>query len=231
VIPLGASAGLVNIASIGFPAPAPSERVSEPNEAEIVRVVSPSLGLDHYIQTIGVSNGALESPDEDGSHAVGWYASDDQYTFGVPRQEGNIVFSAHETWAHMQGPLYRLHEARVGDLIYLDMEDGERRRYQIARVTRYLADEMPMREVLWPSDRPEREEWLTFYTCGGDITYSGNGYGKYAARDVLVAKWIGSEPTPAPADRAARDGGLLDDPIEGLLRAASLDVDAEVDTP
>ena len=44
---------------------------------------------------------------------------------------------------------------------------------------------------MWPSDRPEAQEWLTLYTCGGEIIYGDRGFGDYLARDVLVAKWVG----------------------------------------
>lgn len=191
-IPLGelAAPGLVNPASAGLPPPPQVIRHAEPNDGGLVRMFSPALGMDNVIETTLVVNGAMEEP-EDGSYAVGWYPPHDQWAFGTPGVEGNLVFSAHETWNHQQGPFYNLHKARIGDDIYLEMADGEIRRYQVHRVTRYQVNEMPMAEVLWPSDRPEAEEWLTLYTCGGDIIYGDRGYGDYLARDVLVAKWVG----------------------------------------
>ncbi len=202
-IPLGdrAAPDLVNPTSQNFPAPPQLVRSAEPNEGGIVRMFSPALNLNHVIEVIGIADGVMESP-ADGSYAVGWYAPTEQWTFGTPGIEGNIVFSAHETWNHLQGPFYNVHQARIGDDIYLEMEDGEIRHYQVAGLDRYLVDEMPMREVLWPSDRPEAEEWLTIYTCGGEIIYGDRGYGDYLARDVLVAKWVGfGEPEVLP------DGG------------------------
>ena len=194
-IDLGTSANLANIASQGFPPPPPMEAAYVPNEAGVARIVAPTLGIDHYLATVGIVENQMETP-EDGSYAVGWYASTGGWEFGVPGEIGNSIFTAHETWAHMQGPFYQLHQARQGDEIYLDMADGERRHYQVMSVTRYDAATMPMGEILWPSDRPAYEEWLTLYTCGGEIVYGANGYGDYAQRDVLVARWVGSTFTP-----------------------------------
>lgn len=201
----GDSAGLSNPASEGFPAPAPATYTSEPNEGRIVRIVSPALGLDHHITTLGVTDGMMDAPGaEESTHAVGWYLpGSGGYAFGTPGEADNSVFAAHESWNHEQGPFYLLHAARIGDELYLDMEGGERRHYQVARVTRYLVNEMPMREVLWPSDRPKHEEWLTLYTCGGEIVYGTNGFGDYLSRDVLVAKWVGSSRTPVTTPTTA----------------------------
>jgi len=185
-----AAPDLVNPTSQNFPPPPQLIRHAEPNQGGIVRMFSPALGLNHVIEVIGVVDGVMEAP-VDGSYAIGWYAPTPRWSFGTPGVEGNLVFSAHETWNHQQGPFYNVHQARVGDDIYLEMEDGEIRHYQVARLDRYLVEEMPMREVLWPSDRPEAEEWLTIYTCGGEIIYGDRGYGNYLARDVLVAKWVG----------------------------------------
>jgi len=185
-----AAPDLVNPTSQGFPPPPQLVRNPEPNAGGIVRMFSPALNVNHVIEVIGVTDGVMDAP-TDGSYAVGWYAPTDRWAFGTPGVEGNLVFSAHETWNHLQGPFYNIHQARIGDDIYLEMENGEIRHYQVARLDRYTVEEMPMREVLWPSDRPEAEEWLTIYTCGGEIIYGGRGYGDYLARDVLVAKWVG----------------------------------------
>src|SRR5690606_39312568 len=74
-------------------------------------VCSSDLGINHVIEVVGVTNGVMESP-IDGSYAVGWYPPDSSHQFGVPDEEGNLVFSAHETWNHMQGPFYYVHKAR-----------------------------------------------------------------------------------------------------------------------
>jgi len=199
----GPAAGLVNATSIGFPLPPPLEVASEENRAGIVRMVSPALGIDAPIEVVGITNGQMDSPDASSNHAVGWYPPSSQYGFAIPGRGGNAIFSAHETWGHMQAPFYLLHNAAIGDSIFLDMEDGERREYQVIRVTRYPIDSIPMEEVLWPSDRPKNEEWITLYTCGGEIIYDERGYGDYLERDVLVAVWVGSTTVPPEPTAAA----------------------------
>jgi hypothetical protein len=194
----GEAAGLKNPTSGGFPPAASAAIVPTRAPAGVLRMVSPDLGIDHHITRLGVTAGQMDAPDSDeGAHAIGWYVpGSGGYRFGTPGRANNSVFSAHESWIKQQGPFFSLHRARIGDTIYLDMANGERRHYQVTRVTRYLLEEMPMEEVLWPSDRPRDEEWITLYTCGGDIIYRADGYGDYLARDVLVARWIGSSGTP-----------------------------------
>ncbi|MQC16773.1 MAG: class F sortase [Chloroflexi bacterium] len=194
------AADLFNPTSGGFPPPPPLEHTPIVDGPPVVRMVAPSLGINHYITTVSVVDGQMLSPEgDDANYAVGWYPSDDTWTFGNPGEAGNVVFSAHETWNKTQGPFYNLHRAHIGDDITLEMADGERRHYQVVRVTRYPIASIPMAQVLWPKDRPEAEEWLTLYTCGGQILYDSTGFGTYFDRDVLVAKWVGSDyPNPAP---------------------------------
>jgi len=175
----------VNAASAGFPAPPPKYVASPPNSGGIVRIVSPRLGLDHYIDVLGIVNNQMEAPDNDGSYAVGWYPA-----FAAPGRPGNAVFSAHETWNHMQGPFYYMNTAEAGDELFLDMADGTRIAYRVISSARYTVDNIPMTEVLYPSARPRAEEWLTLITCGGRIVYGANGFGDYLDRDVVVFRRV-----------------------------------------
>jgi hypothetical protein len=48
-----------------------------------------------------------------------------------------------------------------------------------------------MGEVIWPSDQPAAEEWITLITCGGTfVRTSEQGWGEYIHRDVVVARLI-----------------------------------------
>ncbi len=181
----GARRPEANAASVGFAPPPPKITASLPNSGRILRIVSPTLGLDHYIDVLRIVNNQMEAPDNDGSYAVGWYPD-----FSPPGVGGNAVFSAHETWAHMQGPFYFMHAAQAGDEIYLDMATGERFTYQVISTARYTVETIPMGEVLWPSNRPQAEQWITLITCGGRIEYHADGFGDYLDRDVVVLRRV-----------------------------------------
>lgn len=183
--PQGASPAFV--AATGktyFPPPPPRETAPPANNVGIARVHAPNLGLDHYVEVDNIIDNEMESP-RDGSYAVGFYPD-----FDRPGTGGNSVFSAHETWNHFQGPFYQLVGAKAGDEITIVMADGRNLRYRVFSNVRYEVDTMPMAEILWPTKRPAGEEWLTMFTCGGRIVYSGSGFGEYLDRDVIIAKRI-----------------------------------------
>jgi hypothetical protein len=174
-----------NAASAGFAAPSPKYVVSPPNSGGVSRMVAPKFGIDHYIDVLGIIDNQMESPDHDGSYAVGWYP-----IFGAPGVPGNAVFSAHETWNHLQGPFYFMYLAAIGDRISIDMADGRRFTYEVISTARYTVDTIPMVEVLYPSTRGEHEQWITLITCGGEIVYGANGFGDYIDRDIVHARRI-----------------------------------------
>jgi hypothetical protein len=167
---------------ITFPPPPPNPKAEPKDVLGLSRVVAPKLGVDHYIQQVGISNNEMEAP-EDGVYAIGWYPQ-----FGKPGHGGNIMITAHETWNHLQGPFYGLHKAKLGDVIEMHMADGTKLVYHVISNKRYKVDSIPMGEIIWPTIRPQNEEWLTLFTCGGEIVYGANGFGDYLDRDVVVAR-------------------------------------------
>ncbi len=71
------------------------------------------------------------------------------------------------------------------------MENGEEYVYEVISKQRYLAESMPMGDIIWAPDRPENEEWITLITCGGEFrATSASGAGEYLHRDVVVAKRV-----------------------------------------
>jgi sortase (surface protein transpeptidase) len=165
-------------------AAAPARRAA-PGGSGIARISAPALGLDHYIEVVGVVAGQMQSP-VDGVYAVGWYPA-----FSAPGQPGNAVFSAHETWNRQRGPFYSLRSASAGTEITIQMTDGRSFRYQVMTNRRYALADMPMGEILWPSGRGAAESWITLITCGGRIVYDATGFGEYLDRDVVVARLVG----------------------------------------
>ena len=167
-----------------LPPPPPNTTPSSASASNVVRIVSPRLGLDHYIEDIGIVDGAMDTP-HDASYAVGWY-----YTYDLPGVAGNAVFSGHETWNHMQAPFYGLYRAQAGDEIDLEMASGALNHYRVISHHRYDEDTMPMTEILWPTGRPGGAQWITLITCGGRLVYDDSGFGKYLDRDVVVAQRV-----------------------------------------
>ena len=91
------AADLFNPTSGGFPPPPPAAHTPIVDGPPVVRMVAPSLGINHYITTVSVVDGQMLSPEgDDANYAVGWYPSDDTWTFGNPGEAGNVVFSAHD---------------------------------------------------------------------------------------------------------------------------------------
>ena len=70
------------------------------------------------------------------------------------------------------------------------MDNGIEYRYEVMTNVRYDAYSIPMGEVVWPSNRPKGDEWITLITCGGRIVYNDTGYGDYLDRDVVQARRI-----------------------------------------
>ena len=167
-----------------FPAP-PKNPVAEPASTRgIARLSSPKLGIDSYIEVVGLVNNEMQAPN-DGVYATGWFPD-----YGLPGAGGNIVMTAHETWNHMQGPFYGMHKAALADEIEVKMADGRTLVYKVISNKRYQVDNIPMGDIIWPNIRPKNEEWLTLLTCGGRIVYGNNGFGDYLDRDVVVARRV-----------------------------------------
>ena len=175
----------VSIANAAFPPPPARSGTPPENANGIKRMVVPRLRVDHYVEDTPVISGAMQTP-ADAQYAIGYYPD-----FKVkPGESGNAIFSAHETWQHMQGPFFALHFAQPGDDIYVQMNDGREFRYRVTSYKRYEERLMPMGEIVNPTLRPFGEAWLTLITCGGRIVYDASGFGEYLDRDVVVAKLV-----------------------------------------
>lgn len=180
-----AASGAVFTQSHGaLPPPPPDTASHAASGSNVARIVAPKFDLDHYIEDIGIVDGAMDTP-HDESYGVGWY-----FTYDRPGVPGNAVFSAHETWAHMQAPFYGLYRAQPGDELTLRMTSGTEFRYRVITHHRYDIDTMPMAEIITPPARKGSAQWITLITCGGRLVYDDSGYGEYLDRDVIVAERV-----------------------------------------
>lgn len=174
--------GATSGSSGAAPPPAPTATPSGPGAA---RLAIPRFGVDSAIEQIGIlPNNQMDVPHN--PYNTGWYP-----IYDWPGNGGNALFSAHvDYFPNIRGPFYDLDQMVAGDEVTVTLSDGTVLTYEVIRNTRYQVENMPMVEVIWPSDRPAGEEWITLITCGGDFqSYSGSGGpGYYLHRDVVIAK-------------------------------------------
>jgi hypothetical protein len=166
--------------------PEPPTPTPTPFAGKVAHIQLEAFGVDSLIEEIGIdASNRMETPKN--PHNTGWY-----YPYSRPGWGGNAVFSAHvDYWPNIRGPFNRLDESKLGDRVHIVMEDGTRYIYEVFRYDQYDADDFPSGDVIWPSDRPEGEEWITLITCGGTfVVTSDQGWGEYLHRDVVVARLI-----------------------------------------
>ena len=186
-------------ATIPVPSPTPTPE-PEPYDGELVAMRLPSLGVEAPIEPIGLIEGRnkLDVPEWDN---IGWYHIYDKPGFGT-----NSLYSAHKDfWPDKRGPFYELTEIEHGDQIVVVMDDGREYVYEVFFMERYTRDDIPMYDLIWPHKarnpellRPEGEEWITLYTCGGDfVATTEGGAGYYIHRDVVIGRLVETVPPPA----------------------------------
>jgi sortase (surface protein transpeptidase) len=157
----------------------------------------PSLSVDYPIEQLGLVAGRnqLDTP-HNATGAIGWYS-----IYDSPGQGTNSVYSAHVNYNGSNGPFAYLSSLGAGAEIVTLMADGSEHRYTVFANRRYvIADQYSngvypvifMPEVLWPSNRPAGEEWVTLITCscepGRILDPDGDGFGDCVDRDVVIAK-------------------------------------------
>ena len=186
-------------ATIPVPSPTPTPE-PEPYDGELVSMRLPSLDVEAPIEPIGLVEGRnkLDVPEPEN---VGWYDIYDKPGFGT-----SSLYSAHKDyWPNIRGPFYELTEIEYGAEIVLVMDDGREYIYEVFFKERYTVDTIPMYDLIWPHkarnpelQRPEDEEWIALYTCGGDfVETTEGGAGYYLHRDVVIARLVERVPPPS----------------------------------
>ncbi len=139
------------------------------------------LSIGAKVTELGMdSSGAWQLPDE----GVGWY-----WFTATPGTPGNAVMVGHfDTWWGGDGPLARLHEARVGDRIDLDVTtrtaspesdapDGTGEAVDVTETLTYAVatSRLVDRTDISPT-APTDDERLTLVTCAGWWSFTLNDY-------------------------------------------------------
>lgn len=137
------------------------------------RIAIPAIGVNAELVEMGITaGGALAVPDS--PQLVAWYG----FT-GKPGSGGNAVMSGHVDY-HNYGPavFWDLKRLVPGDRISVLLEGGASVVYSVTASDVYLERDVPMREVLAPTE----QESLTLITCAG--SFIG---GEYTHRLVVRA--------------------------------------------
>lgn len=158
------------------PVPAPAVEVrsatgipsAAPESPPPTRLVLSSIGVDTTVRPVGVAaDGQVEIPQD--ARQVGWYR------FGpAPGQpSGSVVIVGHrDSRTQGAGALFRLNEARVGDIVALTVADGTVLSYRVVERRRYEKKVLPLSQLFdWSG--PAR---LTLVTCGGPYDRRQGGY-------------------------------------------------------
>ena len=184
----------------------------EPYEGKVVSMRLPSLDVEAPIEPIGIIR-ELNELDVPEWHNIGWYEIEDMHGFGKPGYGETSLFSAHKDyWPNKRGPFYSLTELKNGDKVIVVMGDGREYVYEVFFQERYGEGEFPMGALRRPHEaedpvfqRPDGEEWIALYTCGGDFVASRpGGPGEYLHRDLVLARLV--QTIPPDAARAAGAG-------------------------
>ena len=158
-----------------------------PPQVRIAGFSIPTLDVWASIETIGLIPNTNQLDVPKNPLNVGWY-----HIYDRPGGGGNALFSAHrDYWPSTRGPFFALADLQAGDEIRLQMDDGSELVYEVMTFQRYELATIPMGEIIWPSNRPQGEEWITLITCGGGfVSERPGGPGHYTDRDVVVARRI-----------------------------------------
>jgi sortase (surface protein transpeptidase) len=166
----------------GAPTATPPPR---PFDGAVARMIAPSIGLNHAVESIGVTNGQLDVP-VDGVNKVGWYEPYAKPGFGK-----NAVFAAHVNFNKKNGPFAHLQEIENGAEISIVMAGGPTYVYKVVFYNRYEEASFPTGELIDAPTKPDSEEWITLITCGGTfVPDPGSEFGHYLQRDVVIARRV-----------------------------------------
>ncbi len=146
-------------------AQATEEAENEAAAARPVRIRMGAIDIDAPITDVGVElDGELEIP---GATEVGWYQ------FGSrPGETGNAVLAAHVDYNGELGAFFELREGAVGDIVEIDVEDGETLTFVVRQRAQYRKDELPFDEIF----RRDGAAGVVLITCGGDFNPSVRSY-------------------------------------------------------
>jgi sortase (surface protein transpeptidase) len=158
----------------------PSESVIEikVNKSKPSRIIVPKLDINAVFgEDLGLnSDNTIAVPKE--SEEVGWYKHSP-----IPGEFGPSIILGHVDSYLGPAIFYHLGTLEAGDDIYIYLEDGTERHFQVVNKERYEQEEFPIAEVYGDIDHAG----LRLITCSG--TYF-RGLKRYSHNLVVYAKLV-----------------------------------------
>lgn len=163
--------GLPNLWSRGFSA-------GDNAAATTNRLRIPAIGVDAYIETVGIRNGRIDVPDNIWDAA--WFNGS-----AKPGEIGNAVIDGHKDWVRGTAVFWDLGKLKAGDKIYVSNENGNELTFQITDVQSYANDNLPLDQIFGPTENAD----LNLITCDGTFVRQQHTYNQ---RLVVFSQLVAS---------------------------------------
>lgn len=89
----------------------------------------------------------------------------------IPSESGNTILASHRDWKGKRGVLSELENMKVGEIVKIEMSNGDTVKLQLVSVNIYPLDEVPA--SVMQLDGSQR---TTIITCGGRFDKNKGGY-------------------------------------------------------
>lgn len=138
-------------------------------DADPKRIIIPSLGINGYIQQVGVDqNKQVAVPNN--IHMAGWFASTVR-----PGQKGLSIIDGHVDGHREAGIFKNLVRLKPGDQLTVELGGGQTLKYAVKTVS--SIDTAEAANALFSQD-PQTTSQLNLITCGGTFDTKAKAYTK-----------------------------------------------------
>lgn len=186
----------------------PSDTVQMLASERPVAMIIPDAAVDAEIETVQIVDGQMMDPS--GPWVVAWYEG----TGLLHEKSRNMLYSGHVDYWDVGPAVFRnLAAMPPGTPITVLGDMGGQAVYAIEYIERVTLAQMTP-EKMQEITAPTPYEALTIITCGGEFDYN---VGEYLQRDVVRARLVQDEGTPAqaqqqPAGEATTEEAVTDPP-------------------
>jgi hypothetical protein len=139
-----------------------------------VRVRIPAIGVNAPLERLRMASGRTVAPPRRWGRA-GWFTGGPR-----PGEPGAAVVLGHYDSPWGKAVFYRLSRLRPGQRVVVERRDGSRVTFRVQRIGQFRTDRFPVRQVYWPTLRPE----LRLITCSGPYLHDR---GRYRDNTVVFA--------------------------------------------